>query len=215
MTVVNAETVLKLVLSLFTKNGIPLSQLISILSDSTNYMRGKINGFETKLREKAPHLLDIDGDICHHVHNCVSKFCKHFDNVIEQFIDDLHTDCKYSPDLRGYLEEMCTLMSIAFYLPPQRVAHRWLSIFDVSQKIHGMMKVLQVFYFAWVPAELGQAYLPVVTAILRSVPIEARKRIYEILGYLKKKGLTKEGKERKARGLLKSCSTNTTKQCCT
>ena len=63
--VVNAKILLELVTNISEEYDIPLSQLISNLSDSTNCMRGKTAGFETLLRREAPHLLDIDGDICH------------------------------------------------------------------------------------------------------------------------------------------------------
>ena len=39
-----------------------MTDLISNFSDSTNYMRGKIAGFELLLRKEALHLLEIDGD---------------------------------------------------------------------------------------------------------------------------------------------------------
>ena len=69
------------------------------LSDSTNHMSGKVGVFETLLRQVVPHLLEIDGDICHHVHNSVQKFCKQ--RRVEGLDDDLHTDMKWSPHLRG------------------------------------------------------------------------------------------------------------------
>jgi hypothetical protein len=63
-------------------------------------MRGSKSGLETKLRQgKAPHLLDIDGDSCHHMHNCAKVFCKPFQNYLEQLYTALHTDFKWSPDL--------------------------------------------------------------------------------------------------------------------
>ena len=74
MSVVNASTVFEAVLGKFRQDEIPLSNLVSVLSDSAAYMRGSLNGFHAKLREVAPHILDIDGDVCHHVHNTVKKF---------------------------------------------------------------------------------------------------------------------------------------------
>ena len=65
LPVVNAKILLELVTNISEEFGIPLSQLISNPSDSTNCMRGKTAGLETLLRREAPHLLDIDGDICH------------------------------------------------------------------------------------------------------------------------------------------------------
>lgn len=37
---------------------------------------GSKNGLEKKIRDKAPKMVDIDGDICHHIHNESNKFCQ-------------------------------------------------------------------------------------------------------------------------------------------
>ena len=76
-----------------------MKNMVSNLFDSTNYMRGKLSGLEKRLCDEVPHLLDIDGDICHHAHNTVKKFLSPY---IEHLTDDIHTDMKYSPDLRDY-----------------------------------------------------------------------------------------------------------------
>ena len=39
------------------------------LVDSNNYMTVKIMEFQSILRTEAPHLLDINGNTCHYVHN--------------------------------------------------------------------------------------------------------------------------------------------------
>ena len=116
LPVVNAKILLELVTNSSEDYNIPLSQLICNLSDSTNYMRGKTAGFETLLRREAPHLLDIDGNICHHIHNSVQRFCSYFSMIVESLVDDLHTEFKWCPDIREMFTE-----------PGQRVAHRWLS----------------------------------------------------------------------------------------
>lgn len=54
---------------LIESNEIPWSNLMSVLMNSCSVMRGSKSGLEARIREKAPHLLDIDGDSCHHVHN--------------------------------------------------------------------------------------------------------------------------------------------------
>ena len=49
--------------------------LLAVLSDPASTMCGTVLGLETKLRGNlAPHLLDIDGESCHHMHNIVKKF---------------------------------------------------------------------------------------------------------------------------------------------
>jgi hypothetical protein len=203
LTVVNAQVLTEFVLGLFKENDIPLAKLISNLSDSTNYMRGKVSGFETRLREAAPHLLDIDGDICHHIHNAVQKFCGNFNRIAEGLLDDLHTDSKWSPDIREALREVCTILGIDFTTPAQRVAHRWLSVYDVLEKDLKMMKAFRVFYFAWIPPNLRQAYVPVVAKVLAGVSREARERVYQIINNMKKKSLTQDGKNRKERIVTK------------
>ena len=42
------------------------------------------NGLEIELREKAPHLLDIDGGVCHHIHNTVKKFWAPFKKIFRE-----------------------------------------------------------------------------------------------------------------------------------
>ena len=61
-------------------------------------MRGKRGGLEKLLRSKALQLLDIDGDVCYHVHNTVKQFCKPFESFVEKWIDDIRWDIKYSTD---------------------------------------------------------------------------------------------------------------------
>ena len=55
--IVNAENLWKFVNCLTIE--ISNDNLISDLSDNTNYMHGKKSGLKTKPCEKAPHLLDI------------------------------------------------------------------------------------------------------------------------------------------------------------
>ena len=46
--------------------------------------------------DKAQHLLDLGGDVCHHVHNSVRQFCEPFENFVEKLIHDIHWYKKYS-----------------------------------------------------------------------------------------------------------------------
>ena len=55
----NTEQILTKIDALFLGEEIPWENLISDLTDSA-YVKGKKSGLEVRLREKAPHLLDID-----------------------------------------------------------------------------------------------------------------------------------------------------------
>ena len=76
MTEVNALTFFQTICKLFQDDKIPSENLVSDLSDSTNYMHGNKSGLEKQLRDKAPQLLIVDGDCCHHVQNSIKVFCQ-------------------------------------------------------------------------------------------------------------------------------------------
>ena len=56
---VNANSIFEQVERLIESNNIPWKNLVSILMDSCSVMRGSKNGVETKVHDRAPHLLDI------------------------------------------------------------------------------------------------------------------------------------------------------------
>ena len=145
---VNAKSLLECICNCFVRDDIPFDNLVSDLSDSTNYMRGKKGGLEPLLREKAPQLLDIDGDIRHHIHNTVKQFCKPFECFVEKWIDDIHWDTKYSTDILDSLKEICFILNIPFRKPPQRVSHRWLSVFDCLSIDMMLIDPLTLIYYA-------------------------------------------------------------------
>ena len=72
-TIVNANNLFDYVINSLREDGIPITNLISKLSDSTNYMRLKIARFELLLRKEAPDLLDINDDTCYYVQNVWKK----------------------------------------------------------------------------------------------------------------------------------------------
>ena len=199
LVTVNAQTLFDAIIDMFRNDEIPLDNLVSDLSDSTNYMRGKVNGFETKLRDAAPHLLDVDGDICHHVHNVVKKFTGFFGRKVEALLDDIHTDCKWSPDLRERLEKLCTICDVKFNNPKQRISHRWLSGLDCSLPVHNMFPALTVLYSAWLQKDDVGLYKDVVDEITDGLSINAKKVIRKMVEKRKLKSLTKAGRERKER----------------
>ena len=59
----------------------------------------------------APHLLDIDGDTCHHTHN---THCAPFDNYLEKLFIDLFTDVKWSQHIRDDVEQICFLVGLKY-----------------------------------------------------------------------------------------------------
>ena len=102
------------------------------------------------LRSKAPQLLDIDGNVCHHIHNTVKQFCKPFECFVEKWIDGIHWDTKYSTDILDLLKEICFILNVPFRKPPQRVSHRRLSVFNWLSINMTLIDPLILLYYPWI-----------------------------------------------------------------
>lgn len=86
---------------------------MSVLMDSCNIMRGSKSGLKVRLRnEKAPRLLDIDGDFCHHIHNASKVFSKPFGGWVEDYLHNIYIDFNWSVDLKEKLEKICVISNI-------------------------------------------------------------------------------------------------------
>ena len=86
-------------------------------------IRGCKISLEKRLRDgPVLHLLDIDGDLCHHIHNILKKFLK---NYLEKLFRDLYRDFDLSADLLKRLELLCYHIGVTFRKPPNYVATRW------------------------------------------------------------------------------------------
>ncbi|GBN33907.1 hypothetical protein AVEN_165944-1, partial [Araneus ventricosus] len=81
---INSEAIFQGIVKIFVENNIPWKNLISVLLDSCNVMRGKNSGLEVKTRTQCPHILDIDGDSCHHVHNAAKQLLRSWKHFIQQ-----------------------------------------------------------------------------------------------------------------------------------
>ena len=150
MIEVIAITIFQTISKLFQDDQIPFQKSVSDLSNSTNYMRGKKSGLEKRLWDKAPQLLNVDGDCCHNVHSSIKVFCQPFDNLLETFIDDIHTDIKWSTDVRDALKEIYFLLNVPFRMP-LKISHRWLLLYGCLSVNMSMFDAFVLLYYSWVP----------------------------------------------------------------
>ena len=158
----NANNLFDYVIYSLREDGIPITNLISKLSDSTNYMRLKIARFELLLRKEAPDLLDINDDTCYYVQNVSKKPLSSFNKHIEQLFPDLRTNIEWSNDLREYLKEICSLLSIPYSMSAVRVNHRWLSSYDAAVTDEPMLPALTLLYYTWLSKEDRIVYKDIV-----------------------------------------------------
>lgn len=198
---VNSDSIFEGIVKIIEGNNIPWHNLISVLFDSCNVKSGKKAGVEVKLREKCPHLLDIDGDSCHHTHNAAKQFCKPFNNHLESLFSDVHNDFKWSPDLRAALMDICEALHLQFTMPENYVSFRWLSVYNVAQDFSRMLDAFMVFYFSFLETSEKLEFLHLIVKIYKSCGVTeaGRKRIRKIQKTLAAKNMTEAGKQRKSR----------------
>ena len=118
---------------IFQSRNLPWIRLMSVLLDSCGVMQGKKSVLEVRLQHgNAPHLLDIDGDSLHHVHNASNKITEKFNQSIEILLRDLINDLKWSPDLQSYMKELAGLVGVSFLMPERYVPTWWLSVLNCA-----------------------------------------------------------------------------------
>ncbi len=114
---VDAETVFGALTNYWKENNLPFDNMMSILMDSCNVMRGGKSGVEVKLKTVAPHLLNIDGDTVHHAHGAGKAFSEAFNQYLEQLFTDICTDFTFCTDFNNHLEAICEILRIKYTKP--------------------------------------------------------------------------------------------------
>ncbi|KAH3842991.1 hypothetical protein DPMN_116497 [Dreissena polymorpha] len=209
----DSETVFKEVVKVIEGNEIPWKNLVSVLMDSCGVMRGNKNGVETRLRlEKAPHLLDVDGDSCHHMHNCSKKLCEPFTRYLESLFNDVHADFQYCSEYAEMLAQICAVIVVTYCKPARFIPHRWLSAYDLSVQTTMLLDAYVLFYYSFMKNEDRQTYKEVVDQILsgRGVHKEGQRKLKDIQERIAAKKMTQDGKERKKRIIEKVLLKDTT-----
>ena len=184
---------------LFLEFNLPWKNLLSILMDSCRVMRGSKKGLEALIRSrKAPHLLDVDGDTCHHAHNAAKTFCSPFGRHVELMLHSLHTDFHWSPYHRELLFDVCISLNIKPTTPEQYVPHRWLSLLAVATDTLRLFDAYTVYYYCFLHESDQALYREVLENTLEETGAK-KEAIQKLQNSIKQtfRSLTKEGKERK------------------
>ena len=139
---------------LFTRLGIDWQNLMAILSDSASVMHGVKSGLEARVREIAPHLIDIDGESCHHMHNIVKNFTKHLNSTLQKLFREIYRDFKLSAHSVDYLKEICFHLGLTFFKAVSYINCRWLSILDLCIAFSYMRDAYVIYYSAYLKDDI-------------------------------------------------------------
>ena len=85
-----------------------------------------------------------------------------YDKHIEQLFTDLRTDMEWSTNLRAYLKEICSLLSIPQSMLAATVDHRWLSSCDATVTDEPTLPALTLLSYAWLSKEDKMVYKDIV-----------------------------------------------------
>lgn len=198
----NSESVYNAICAIFERNNLPWTNLVSVLFDSCAVMRGTISGVETRIRkEKAPHLLDIDGDSCHHMNNIVKRVCAPFGGYLEGLFTDLYIDFKWCTDQKSVLKDLCEILKIPYTVPQMCSSTRWLSAYDRAMETKRMLESLKIFYFSFLSKKDKDLYFSVIKGVMvnKGLVLSVQKKALDLIECLSSKKSTKDGKERKER----------------
>ena len=171
MITVNSESLHKELKAVLVKRDTPWSNVMSILMDSCNVMRGS------------------------------KKLCGEFGGFVESLLASLFTDCKWSTDLREALRQICEILGITSTMPERYVPTRWLSVLDATTDTMRLMDAYVVFYYSFLKREDQPLYQHLCLEIYQkhATSVEARALIRGIQSKLRQKKMTPDGKERKDR----------------
>lgn len=206
----DSATVLNAILEIFHDNNVYIDNLVSCLFDSCSVMRGKKSGVEKGLREYAPNLMNIDGDIVHHMHNIVKKFVKPFDGYLENLFRDIFNDHKWSPEQKSYLSEICHMMNIPTTNPIQYASTRWGTIYDSTVDLICKMNAYKILFYGVMDCSDRVLYKDSLHELLLNLNVVACNRISDIHINLRKISKTDEGLKRRKRIISKIWHTDLT-----
>ena len=197
----DAKSVFEAIVKVIDSSELPWNNLLSVLLDSCNTMRGVKSGVEKLIRDtKSPHLLDIDGESCHHAHGVSKALCKPFDYWLERLFMDLYLDFKYCTEYKVSMTDICLLAGVNFTVPSRFTNQRWLNAHDQSLETSRLFDLYLIFYSAFLPVHLRAKYTHLIDNLMKKFPTHgARQRVREILSIMRGKSMTPEGKQRKQR----------------
>ena len=198
----DSATLFNKVCEMFQKHNLPWKNLISVLLDSCNTMRGKKSGLETRMREKASHLLDIDGDAVHHAHNAAKAFASPFQYFLEGLFKDIHADFLWSDDLRKVLEKICEIVGVKYTMPERFLGHRFLSAHKLSIDTQRLFEAFTIFYFSFIKERKEvERYKYIYQELIKRKDLseKSQQELLKLKANLASKKMTKEGAERKER----------------
>lgn len=150
----DADSMIGAIHTALSDDEIPWSNVLQIMSDSPNVMRGRFTGVLSKIKSQyAPHLLDVGGCSLHHVHNAVSYAIDALDEDVEEFTVNIFGFFKHRAGLWEEFQGIQKILEIEEHRILRFVSTRWLSILPVISRLLEQWDALVKFFLDTLPTK--------------------------------------------------------------
>lgn len=129
----DADSLVKCITNSFNEHDVPFGNLIQIMSDSPNVMRGDYKGVITQITKKyAPHLVDLGGCSLHYVSNAVKNATHKLYKAeeVEEFLQDTSSFFSFHVEFAEEFSELQEELEIPKHRLVKYCQVRFLSIYS-------------------------------------------------------------------------------------
>ena len=150
----DSDALVKAIVNTFQQHNVPFSNLIQIMSDSPNVMRGPYKGVVTRLkRDYAPHIVDLGGCSLHYVDNAIKNatYKLHKAEDIEEFLQDLSTFFSFHVEFAEEFSKIQEELQIPKHRLIKYIIVRFLSIYPSIKTVLEQYEAIKLLFLVKIP----------------------------------------------------------------
>ena len=146
VNIADASTLTQELTDILQSYSLNWDQVVGLLLDNCNVMRGKKSGVETQARRENPSLLDISGDTVHMVSNAAKALLDPFQGFVEEFCSDVYYDIQKFPKQKEIFSEFQSLLHLENKSLIRPISNRFLQMLEVCNRVREIMDPLIVHF---------------------------------------------------------------------
>ncbi|CAL4189446.1 unnamed protein product [Meganyctiphanes norvegica] len=149
-----ADVIASVIVDFFNKNNLSFDNLIQIMSDNPNVMRGVLSGLVTQIKSKyAGHMVDIGGCSLHHVSNAIKNSLPELHNYeeLEDFLQDAHAFFSFHVEFCEKKSEIQEIFDLEKHKILRYCEVRFLSVYPVVVRLIEQYKPLKKLFLEEIP----------------------------------------------------------------
>ena len=150
----DSPALVKAITDAFADHDVPYSNLIQIMSDSPNLMRGKYEGVVTRMtQDYAPHIVDLGGCSLHHVNNAIKNatYKLHKAEYVEEFLQDLSSFFSFHVEFAEEFSQIQEELHIPKHRLIKYVVVRFLSIYSSLKRVLEQYDAIKLLFQVKIP----------------------------------------------------------------